>query len=101
MYFPAQPFNHSTRSELGDTLTSLGVIEFPGKFSLNKGYIKKIPLNPPFQRGEASGMSWFIEMLRFQFQISSFSQQQRPLLHHYQTAKLLQKPTFPKIKPGS
>jgi len=36
-----------------------------------------------------------------QFQVSSFSQQQRPLLHYYQTAKLLQKRKFLKIKPGS
>ena len=58
-------------------------------------------LNPPLQKGEAFGMPGFIEMLRFQFQISSFSQQQRPLLHYYQTAKLLQKLKFPKIKPGA
>jgi len=34
------------------------------KFSLNQGYIKKIPLNPPLQKGEAFGMTGFIEMLR-------------------------------------
>jgi len=34
-----------------------------GKFSLNRDYIKKIPLNPPLQKGEAFGMPRFIEML--------------------------------------
>jgi len=34
------------------------------KFSLNQGYIKKIPLNPPLQKGEAFGMPGFIEMLQ-------------------------------------
>ncbi|MCG2774787.1 MAG: hypothetical protein L6406_03815 [Desulfobacterales bacterium] len=34
------------------------------KFSLNQGYIKKIPLNPPLQKGEAFGIPGFIEMLR-------------------------------------
>jgi maltose-binding protein MalE len=33
------------------------------KFLLNQGYIKKIPLNPPLQKGEAFGMPGFIEML--------------------------------------
>ncbi len=33
------------------------------KFSLNQGYIKKIPLSPPLQKGEAFGMPGFIEML--------------------------------------
>ena len=33
------------------------------KFSLNQGYIKKIPLNPPLQKGEVFGMPGFIEML--------------------------------------
>ncbi|OPX39098.1 MAG: hypothetical protein B1H12_00725 [Desulfobacteraceae bacterium 4484_190.2] len=33
------------------------------KFSLNQGCIKKILLNPPLQKGEAFGMSRFIEML--------------------------------------
>ena len=36
-----------------------------GKFSLNQGYIKKIPLNPPLQKGEACGMVGFIKMLPF------------------------------------
>jgi hypothetical protein len=35
-----------------------------GKFSLNQGYIRKIPLNPPLQKGEAFGMPGFIEILQ-------------------------------------
>ena len=34
------------------------------KFSFGQGYIKKTPLNPPLQKGEAFGMSGFIEMLQ-------------------------------------
>jgi len=33
------------------------------KFSKSLGYIIKIPLNPPFQKGEAVGMPEFIEKL--------------------------------------
>jgi len=39
------------------------VVCFYGKFSLNQGYIKKIPLNPALQKGEAFRMPGFIEML--------------------------------------
>jgi hypothetical protein len=35
-----------------------------GKFSISSGYIRKIPLNPPLQKGEAVGMPVRIEMLR-------------------------------------
>ena len=35
-----------------------------GKFLKSPGCIKKIPLNPPLQKGEAIGMTVLIEMLR-------------------------------------
>jgi hypothetical protein len=34
-----------------------------GKFSKSLGYIRKIPLNPPLQKGEAVGMPELIEKL--------------------------------------
>ena len=34
------------------------------KFSISSGYIRKIPLNPPLQKGEAVGMPGIIEMLQ-------------------------------------
>ena len=34
------------------------------KFSISPGYVWKIPLNPPLQKGEAVGMPVLIEMLR-------------------------------------
>ena len=36
-----------------------------GKFSITTGCIKKIPLNPPLQKGEAVGMRGLIEMLLY------------------------------------
>ena len=35
------------------------------KFSKSPGYIRKIPLNPPLQKGEAVGMAGLIEMLLY------------------------------------
>jgi len=34
------------------------------KFSITPGCIRKIPLNPPLQKGEAAGMTGLIEKLR-------------------------------------
>jgi hypothetical protein len=34
------------------------------KFSIRLGRIRKIPLNPPLQKGEAVGMPGLIDMLR-------------------------------------
>jgi hypothetical protein len=34
------------------------------KFSIRPGCIRKIPLNPPLQKGEAAGMPGLIDMLR-------------------------------------
>jgi hypothetical protein len=35
-----------------------------GKFSKNPGCIRKIPLNPPLQKGEALGMPGLVEKLQ-------------------------------------
>ncbi len=40
------------------------VIGVGRKFSITPGCIKKIPLNPPLQKGEAVGMPELIEILR-------------------------------------
>jgi hypothetical protein len=34
-------------------------------FSISSGYIRKIPLNPPLQKGEAVGVPGLIEMLLY------------------------------------
>ena len=34
------------------------------KFSKSPGYIRKIPLNPPFQKGEAVGMPELVVLLK-------------------------------------
>jgi hypothetical protein len=34
------------------------------KFSISPGCIRKIPLNPPLQKGEAAGMPGLVDMLR-------------------------------------
>jgi hypothetical protein len=36
-----------------------------GKFSISPACIRKIPLNPPLQKGEAVGMPRLIEMLPY------------------------------------
>jgi len=38
-----------------------------GKFSKSPGYIRKIPINPPLQKGEAVGMPELIEKLPKKF----------------------------------
>jgi hypothetical protein len=38
--------------------------EEKSKFSIRPGCIRKIPLNPPLQKGEAVGMRGLIDMLR-------------------------------------
>ena len=38
-----------------------------GKFSINPGLIRKIPLNPPLQKGEEVGMPRLIEMLQNEY----------------------------------
>ena len=41
----------------------VGVHSYLFEFSIKSGCIKKIPLNPPLQKGEAVGMHRLIEML--------------------------------------
>jgi len=42
------------------------------KFSISPGCIRKIPLNPPLQKGEAAGMPRLIDMLGKRYIIDSF-----------------------------
>jgi hypothetical protein len=44
---------------------SMKLKEKIGKFSKNPGCVRKIPLNPPLQKGEAVGIPGLIEMLPF------------------------------------
>jgi len=48
-------------------MSKLHILKQQCKFSKNRGCIRKIPLNPPLQKGEAVGMPGFFEVLHSNF----------------------------------
>jgi hypothetical protein len=57
---------------------NIDVSEILRKFSKSPGCIRKIPLNPPLQKGEAIGMPGLIDMF-----LKSFNLHSAYVGHHY------------------
>ncbi len=69
------------------TKTFREVIQYLRKFSKSPGCIRKIPLNPPLQKGEAIGMPGLIEKLPFFFPFNNPANRMEEILGNMQRLK--------------